>query len=361
MTGMEEGPDLRRVGAHPDHWYAVAWSRDLRPGAVLGARFGAEPIVLVRPREGGLFALEDRCAHRQVPLRHGVVEGCAIRCGYHGWRYDASGACIDVPYLGRGKLPNGVRAYRCQEKAGLIFVFPGEAARAADTPLPELSAARDPAYKARRITGPVACHYSFMHENLMDMNHQFLHRRQMGQIAPRFRGMRGGADWFEVDYTFARTGGEQPWGEAAIVGRRGRGEGAHRDLMRIRTQYPHQELRIWTSGEAPVMELWISYTPDEATQRACRTFGLLSVRRPKPGLLLDLAWPALIWFTNRIFREDRWIVELEQAAHDAQGADANQEVFPPIRELRALLRRCGTPPASDVPRALTCDIAAGAC
>jgi len=62
--------------------------------------------------------------------------------------------------------------------------------------------------------------------------------------------------------------------------------------------------------------------------------------------LLDLAWPALIWFTNRIFAEDRKIVEMEQAAHDSQGADWNQEVFPPIRELRALLAANGRPSAS---------------
>jgi hypothetical protein len=48
-------------------------------------------------------------------------------------------------------------------------------------------------------------------------------------------------------------------------------------------------------------------------------------------------------FTERILKEDREIVELEQAAHDAQGADWNQEVFPVIRNLRTLLRSCGGP------------------
>ena len=31
----------------------------------------------------------------------------------------------------------------------------------------------------------VDCHYSFMHENLLDMNHQFLHRGVVGRIQPR--------------------------------------------------------------------------------------------------------------------------------------------------------------------------------
>ena len=111
--------DLRNVGAHPDHWYPVAWSREVEPGQTYAARFAGEPIVLVRPRIGPVFALEDRCAHRQVPLSKGTVDGCTIRCCYHGWRYDASGACVDVPYLGKAKLPNGVRRYPCFERDGL--------------------------------------------------------------------------------------------------------------------------------------------------------------------------------------------------------------------------------------------------
>jgi hypothetical protein len=89
------------------------------------------------------------------------------------------------------------------------------------------------------------------------------------------------------------------------------------------------------------MSLWIAYTPIDAEQKSNRTFGLLSVRRPKIPGLLDLAWPVLIWFTERIFAEDRDIVEMEQAAYNDQGADWNQEVFPAIRDLRELLAANG--------------------
>ncbi len=343
MQLMNLQADLRRTPAHPDHWYPVAWSRDLKPGKSLAVRFAGDPIVLVRPKEGDLFALEDRCAHRQVPLSGGLVEGCALRCGYHGWSYDKSGDCIDVPYLGKDKLPNGVRAYPCREVDGLVFVFPGDPELAKTVAFPQLGSSANPLYRTRRFGQEVACHYTFMHENLTDMNHQFLHRKQMGQMRPRFRGMRGGEDWLEVDYTFARTGGKQPLGEAAILGKL-RGSDAKqqdRDLMTIRTVYPYQNLKIWTSGDQPVMDLWIAYVPQDREQRTNRTFGLLSIQRPKIPLLLETAWPVLVWFTERIFKEDRWIVELEQKAHDSQGCDRNQEVFPAIRELRALLLRCG--------------------
>ncbi len=341
--GVDAGRDLRRVGAHPDHWYPLAWSRELKPGATLAAAFAGEPIVLVRPKSGPVFALADRCAHRQVPLSNGMVEGCALRCGYHGWAYDQTGRCTDVPYLGRGKLPNGVRAYPCREAGGMIMVFPGDPALAGGAPSLSLGSVADPAYKTRRFGHEIDCHYSFMHENLMDMNHQFLHRRQMGKIRPRFLGGDDGPDWVEARYSFARTDGKQSFGEAAIFGqRRTANDGtAHREVMTIRTDYPYQSLAIRGPDGIAIMDLWIVYTPLDREQRRCRSFGLLSVRRPKIPLLLDAAWPLLILFTDRIFKEDRDVVEQEQAAHDAQGSDWNQEVFPVIRTLRSVLRECG--------------------
>ena len=90
-------------------------------------RFLTAVAVIAGVVYGAIFALEDRCAHRQVPLSKGVVSGNAVRCGYHGWSYNSEGHCVDVPYLGKGKLPNGVRAYPCHEIDGVVFVWPGSA------------------------------------------------------------------------------------------------------------------------------------------------------------------------------------------------------------------------------------------
>ena len=177
--------DLRRVGANPDYWYALAWSDELKVGRALGRRFAGQPIVLYRGAGGRVFALEDRCAHRQVPLHLGVVAGDNIKCHYHGWTYDCSGKCVEVPYLGKDRLPNGVKAYPAREVAGLIFVFPGDP-QLAESRLPQvLGSSQRADYKTRRLNREVACHYTFMHENLFDMNHQFMHRKQMGSIRAR--------------------------------------------------------------------------------------------------------------------------------------------------------------------------------
>ncbi|WP_423197102.1 MULTISPECIES: Rieske 2Fe-2S domain-containing protein [unclassified Cupriavidus] len=335
--------DLRRVPIHPDHWYPLAWSREVGKGKAHGVQFAGEPIVLVRTETGKVFALEDRCAHRQVPLHAGVVDGESLRCCYHGWTYDCTGRCVDVPYLGKERLPNGVRAYPCREHAGMIFVFPGDPALADTRPLPALASVSDPQYKTRRFGREVKCHYSFMHENLMDMNHQFLHRRQMGRMRARSLGRRRGEGFVEVDYTFTREEGKQPLGESVVFGGGKKNESGtnEKDVMTVRTGYPYQTLQIRTASGTLVMDLWIVYVPLDSAQRTNRTFGMLSIRRPKLGFALDLGWPLLVWFTERIFQEDRWIVEREQEAHDRQGADWNHEVFPVIRELRELLRENG--------------------
>ena len=123
-------PDLRKTGIDPNHWYPVARSRGVRRGKTLGVTFAGQGIVIVRTKSGSVFALENRCAHRQVPLSKGVVQGDQLKCCYHGWTYSSTGRCVNVPYLDAGeRLPNGVRSYPWREAYGLIFVFPGEVAR----------------------------------------------------------------------------------------------------------------------------------------------------------------------------------------------------------------------------------------
>jgi len=343
-TGLQRGPDLRRTSTHPDFWYPLAWSHDVLPGQTLARSFAGDPIVLFRGKAGQIFALEDRCAHRQVPLSLGVVTGNTLKCGYHGWAYDCSGKCIDVPYLGRERLPNGVRSYPAREVDGLIFVFPGNAALAEARAPAVLGAKANPLYKTRQLNRDVACHYTFMHENLFDMNHQFLHRSLMGTIKATCLGRRQGDDWCEVDYTFSRTAGSQSLGEAAILNvMRSAEAGANADLMTIRTGYPYQSLRVWVNGGEPVLDVWLGYTPLDKQQRTNRTFGYLSVKKPKIPGLIHIAWPFITWFTEGIFTQDKAIVEQEQKAHDAQGGDWNNEVFPAVRDLRAVLMRCGVP------------------
>jgi len=343
--------DLRRIGANPDYWYPVAWSDELPAGKAVARRFAGAPLVLFRGTQGQVFGLEDRCAHRQVPLHLGVVCGDRIKCHYHGWTYDSAGKCVEIPYLGKERLPNGVRSYPTCEVDGLILIFPGDPNLAAKRLPASLGSFRRSDYKSRRLNREVACHYTFMHENLFDMNHQFMHRKQMGSMRAHCLGRQHGEHWAQVEYSFSRANGKASLGERVIVDlvrKRSEKRNDFRDHMRIRTDYPSQSLKVWVGREIhdtqdPVLDVWLCYTPLDAEQRTNRTYGYLSVKKPPIPGLIHAVWPFVTWFTERIFNEDKDIVEHEQRAHDAQGADWNNEIFPALRDLRGVLARCGRP------------------
>jgi hypothetical protein len=338
-------PATRGTGLDPDFWYPVARSRNLKRGKTLAVTFAGTEIVLVRPEVGAPYALRDRCAHRQVPLSMGVVKGEQLLCGYHCWAYDRTGACVSIPYLDRKRtLPNGVPGYACREAYGFVFVFPGNQELAAVTPMPQLPHHGDPRYKTRVLDRDIACHYSFMHENLMDMNHQFLHRSLMGRIRARLLDVREGKDWIEADYSFSRTDGKQSLGERLIIG--SSNTDRYADLMTIRTGYPYQTLQYWTDGQRdqpPALDLWNAYVPTDQAQQRNHTYGLIMVQKPPVPGAIHLLWPIITLFTERIFGQDRVIVEAEQRAYETQGADFNNEVFPIIQSLKALLARRGVP------------------
>ena len=80
----------------------------------------------------------------------------------------------------------------------------------------------------------------------MDMNHQFLHRRTTGKVAPRISAAAR-ANAGSKSITVFPSGQKPPLGEAVIIGGlRGRAPRA-RDLMTVRTEYPYQTLRMWTT------------------------------------------------------------------------------------------------------------------
>ncbi|MGW1962578.1 Rieske 2Fe-2S domain-containing protein [Streptomyces sp. NPDC001935] len=337
--------DLRRVGISPDHWYPVATSRKVRRNRTFAAVFAGERIVLYRGRSGAVHALEDRCAHRQVPLSMGVVEGDILRCCYHAWAYRGDGRISQIPYLPKGceRPPRGVRSYPVREAYGLVFVFPGDPALAEDAPFPFLPEYHSATHRTMTFSRTVRCHYSFMHENLLDMNHQFLHRSVLGRIQPELLGYDAGPRHVEARYLFVPAGGRKDRG-AGLLSAEGIGGKDRPDTITIRTEYPYQTLRDVPEGsELPVFSLWAAYVPEDAEQRINHAYGLLTIAKPSVPGALHLAWPLIRRFTERVFAQDRTAVEAEQRAWDEQGEDHNHEVFPLILDLRDVLRDNGVP------------------
>lgn len=125
-------------------WYAGCASRRLR-GRPLSSRVLDQDLVLFRDGDGRARALLDRCCHRGVKLSRGSVVDGSVACGYHGWRFDGSGRCVEIPSLTRDqRIPakTQVPSFPCEERDGYVWVFVGDTAPGPPPEIPEFAGRR---------------------------------------------------------------------------------------------------------------------------------------------------------------------------------------------------------------------------
>jgi 5,5'-dehydrodivanillate O-demethylase len=108
-------------------WQPVYRSQDLAAGNVVPVRIMGEDFTLYRGESGAAHLLAPRCAHRETQLSVGRVEGDCIRCFYHGWKYEASGQCVEQPAEDESFAAKiRIRSYPVEEYLGLVFAYLGE-------------------------------------------------------------------------------------------------------------------------------------------------------------------------------------------------------------------------------------------
>jgi 5,5'-dehydrodivanillate O-demethylase len=119
--GTLAGRYLRRF------WQPIYRSQDLKPGRAVPVRLLGEDFTLYRGERGAAHLVGARCAHRATQLSTGWVEGDCLRCFYHGWKYDATGQCVEQP-AEDAAFARKVRiaGYPTEEYLGLVFVFLGD-------------------------------------------------------------------------------------------------------------------------------------------------------------------------------------------------------------------------------------------
>src|SRR5262249_6124568 len=116
------------VGLDPSYWYPVEFDSALRREQVTEVRFQDISVSMFRDGDGAVHAIENRCAHRGVKLSQGFVEGCNLRCVYHGWTYAPDGKLCKIEHELFGKnFPSvKLKAFPVQVRYGLIWVFFGD-------------------------------------------------------------------------------------------------------------------------------------------------------------------------------------------------------------------------------------------
>lgn len=160
-------------------WYVAAQSSAITNKPKRITMLGQNFVLYRSTTSGQVAALNDLCAHCGGALSDGWVEDDCICCPYHGWKFRADGACIEIPANPPGTpIPAQaqVDAYPVQEKYGWIWVFLGNLPEAERPPLPPLPEFEDPTW--RIIHGKFRWNAPYTHvvENGIDISHlPFVH------------------------------------------------------------------------------------------------------------------------------------------------------------------------------------------
>ncbi len=157
-------------------WQPVMKGDALEVGRPKRLQILNEYFTAYRGEDGKAYVMQDQCPHRKTRLSLGWVEGDAIRCFYHGWKFDGTGQCIHQPAEPEAfKQKIKIKSYPVREYLGLVFVYFGEAATPPEFPLyPEVNLEKDTVFCSAH---PVPCNFYQRLENDLDEVHlHFVHR-----------------------------------------------------------------------------------------------------------------------------------------------------------------------------------------
>jgi nitrite reductase/ring-hydroxylating ferredoxin subunit len=186
MTPQENDRVTRVTGDAPmarlleeNYWIPFGRSESLPTGAApQRVRLLGHDLVAFRGEDGTLGLMDEYCPHRRASMALARVEGCSLRCIYHGWRLGAEGQVVEVPSEGQRSdlFASRVKVNRriAREGGGLVWAFLGQGEPPPLPPLPFMSVSDESRWWARMT---VKCNWLQGFEGALDSVHlNWLHQ-----------------------------------------------------------------------------------------------------------------------------------------------------------------------------------------
>ena len=241
---------------------------------------------------------------------------------------------MSIPYLPDGqKLPCAqARSYPIQEKYGLIWLFPGDAAIAADHQPPVMPEYAESGWLTVPVTGHFQAHFSICNENSMDVFHGFLHENLQGWFDPRLLSLSETEDAVCAEYQVSYKGRM-----AKFLGLSERTDQVTTLPITVEYRYPHYQSNLQGISALYLMRLPIS--PVES-----RSFALFFFRVRLPQWLLKRVEPVLRSLLERFvlmkfLAQDIEMMESEQQQYSANPTRRYVEINPAIIAIQRLIIR----------------------
>jgi nitrite reductase/ring-hydroxylating ferredoxin subunit len=245
----------------------------------LRIRLLGEDLIAFRATSGAIGMVANACPHRGASLFFGRNEEEGLRCVYHGWKFDVTGACVDMPSEpaeSNFKSKVRVRAYPCVERNGMIWTYMGN--RETPPPLPDFefnTAPEEMCYSPRMVF--YDCNWVQSMEGDVDSSHiDYLHSRLTEQAPSEAQVGFGQAMW-NRDRTPAILTRPMDYGAVYAAQRLWDDEGRYhyriaQFLMPFYTIIPG-------SGPSVAFNAWVPLDDDHTVQISFRS----SIREPVPG------------------------------------------------------------------------------
>src|SRR5499426_1371621 len=190
----QTGPGTPMGQLFRSYWLPALLAEELPENECPPARVKllSERLLAFRDTDGRYGLIDEFCAHRGVSLWFGRNEQSGLRCPYHGWKYDVTGQCIEVPsepvesgFCRKIKL----KSYPLVLRGGVLWTYMGAPDK--QPPLPEWEFALvppEPSFMSKRWQD---CNWLQALEGGIDSSHvSFLHRSDLNSD-PLFKGAKG--------------------------------------------------------------------------------------------------------------------------------------------------------------------------
>lgn len=301
------------TNTHPalaDFWHPVALSAEVADDPV-GVRLAGQGWVLARI-DGAVAAFPDTCPHRRARLSAGRIVDGTLQCRYHGWRYSADGACIEIPALGQDASIPGRASLASPaavaEQDGLVWLAP----RPPRAPRPVLPALPSQGAGVATVMMPairVPANAAILVDNFLDEAHlPFVHAATIGGAGPevieRADVDRQGLGFTAVrEHHFSRGDSIPPAPLAINLTDPGVEDGARPAVQRRRMTYGYEApLHATLLLEYLEEDSWqfLTFTVQPEGEQVCRVFQTLT----GPGMTDPAQAESAVDYEMSIFAED---------------------------------------------------------
>ena len=190
----QTGPEASMGRMFREYWIPALLARELPEDDCPPVRVKllSERLLAFRDSKGRYGLIDEFCAHRGVSLWFGRNEEDGLRCPYHGWKYDVTGQCIEVPsepedsgFCNKIKL----KGYPLIKVGDVLWTHMGDPEKR--PPEPDWEFARVPAEQTYTSKRWQECNWLQAMEGGIDSSHvSFLHSGGL-KNDPLFKGAKG--------------------------------------------------------------------------------------------------------------------------------------------------------------------------